>query len=403
MSGYPVDIPQRGRLAQLDRALVSGTRGREFKSHIAYQMNSRGWKIFLPLFTLPREAIINCVSNMQVMHAGEHCPRITREQNDAGARMNRLQKLLPLLFVGLLFTASPSQAAQAPLRVGTLAGVSGLAMAKMVTDHNAASRYQFKVHKSPELLTANVIAGEVDLAALPVNSAALLYNKEVPIRLTAVIGWGVMYLVSGDRSLKSWSALKDKDIHVAGKGAVSDLLFRYLTIKNGLEAGRDFRIQYLAPAELAQFAAAGKARYAVLPEPWVTETLQRNPQLMVALDFQEEWKRIERDRLTYPQTVLIASQSLLRNDPSLVTAFEKELEAAIRWLNLNPRQGGALAEKTIQVSAIAVEKGIKRCNLSYLRAADARSQIMTFLERLGTIAPEAIGGKLPDAGFIHQP
>jgi hypothetical protein len=27
----------RGRLAQLDRALVSGTRGRGFKSHIAYQ------------------------------------------------------------------------------------------------------------------------------------------------------------------------------------------------------------------------------------------------------------------------------------------------------------------------------------------------------------------------------
>jgi hypothetical protein len=26
----------RGRLAQLDRALVSGTRGRGFKSHIAY-------------------------------------------------------------------------------------------------------------------------------------------------------------------------------------------------------------------------------------------------------------------------------------------------------------------------------------------------------------------------------
>ncbi len=32
-----MDVIMSGRLAQLDRALVSGTRGRGFKSHIAYQ------------------------------------------------------------------------------------------------------------------------------------------------------------------------------------------------------------------------------------------------------------------------------------------------------------------------------------------------------------------------------
>ena len=317
--------------------------------------------------------------------------------------MNRRRKLLSFILIAMFFTALPGQATEAPLRVGTLAGVSGLAMVKMMAEPDAASRYRFNVYKSPELLTAHVIAGEVDLAALPVNSAALLYNKEVPIHLTSVIGWGVMYLVSGDRSLGSWPALKGKEIHIAGKGAVSDLIFRYLALKNGLEDGRDYRIQYLAPAELAQFAAAGRAPYAVLPEPWVTEALQRNPRLKVALDLQEEWKRIEEGRFTYPQTVLIARQSLLRSDSSRVAAFEKELDAGIRWLNLNPKQGGVLAEKSIQVSAVAVREGIKRCNLSYLKAAEARSQIMTFLERLGTMAPEAIGGKLPDAGFIYQP
>jgi hypothetical protein len=40
-----------GRLAQLDRALVSGTRGRGFKSRIAYQIYSMGWEVFpSPLF-----------------------------------------------------------------------------------------------------------------------------------------------------------------------------------------------------------------------------------------------------------------------------------------------------------------------------------------------------------------
>lgn len=317
--------------------------------------------------------------------------------------MKRLKIILSLAFIGLVFISPIVRAAEAPLRVGALAGGTGLAMVKMINDPAASGRYQFSVYKSPELLTAKVIAGEVDLAALPLNSAAILYNKEVPIRLTSVIGWGLMYLVSGDSSLKSWAALKDKEIHVAGKGAVSDLIFRYLAMKNGLDPGRDFRIQYLAPVELAQFAAAGKAPYAVLPEPWVTEVLLRNTQLKVAIDMQEEWKRSERDRLTYPQTVLIARQPLLRSDAGRVATFEKELEEAIHWLKLHPREGGALAEKTIQISALTVEKGIDRCNLNYLKAAGARTQIMTFLERLGTMAPEAIGGKLPDGGFIYQP
>jgi hypothetical protein len=38
---YGGGCPAQGRLAQLDRALVSGTRGRGFKSHIAYHYKMR--------------------------------------------------------------------------------------------------------------------------------------------------------------------------------------------------------------------------------------------------------------------------------------------------------------------------------------------------------------------------
>jgi NitT/TauT family transport system substrate-binding protein len=316
------------------------------------------------------------------------------------ARMRKYIWVIGFLFVLLNVSIT---AETKPLRVGTLAGVSGLAMVKMMAEPNVAVHYSFAVYKSPELLTAKVIAGEVDLAALPVNSAALLYNKGVPVRLTAIIGWGVLYLVSDDRSLKSWQSLKGKEVYVAGKGAVSDLLFQYLAMQNGIDPARDLKIQYMAPAELAQFAAAGKVRYAVLPEPWVSEALLRNSKLRVALDFQQEWRRLEHGRLTYPQTGLIVRQALLYERPAAVNSFLKDLESSIRWIGANPKQGGVLAERYIQISAGAVRKGLPRYNLHYIDANRARPEVNLFLERLGKMAPEAIGGKLPDAEFIDQP
>jgi NitT/TauT family transport system substrate-binding protein len=291
-----------------------------------------------------------------------------------------------------------------PLRVGTLSGITGLAMVRLMEPAGTAAPYEITVYKSPDLLVAKLVAGEVDLAALPLNTAAILYNKGVGVQITSVIGWGVLYVVAGDRRIKRWSDLKGKEIYLSAKGTVPDLLFRYLAAKNGLTAERDFTIHYLtSPVELAQLAASGKADLAVLPEPWVTEVVERNRQLRVVLDLQREWRRTERQSLTYPQSSLVVSKKALAAAPQAVEGFLKSLAASIRWVNRQPQAAGALAEKYVQINAGAVERGIKRCNLKYVAAAKIQTEINRFLERLGEKTPEAIGGKLPDEGFYYQP
>ncbi len=291
------------------------------------------------------------------------------------------------------------------IRVATLAGTTGLSMVKMMETPKLKNFIcSFEVLKSPDLAVAKLVAGETDFAGLPTNMAAILYNRGIGIQLSAIIGWGVMYVVSEDNGIKQWKDLKGKEVYVSSKGAISDILLRYLISKNGLNPETDVRIQYISSAvEIAQLAASGKAAVTALPEPWVTQVLEKNPKLNVVLDFQQEWKRVEKQGLFYPQTCVVVRRQFIKEYPEAVKEFLKGLSESMKWLQANGETGGTLAEKYVQISAIAVKSGLERCNLKYNDAYKVQNEVKGFLSRLVEFAPESVGGKIPDEGFIYHP
>ncbi|HBF39096.1 MAG TPA: ABC transporter substrate-binding protein [Firmicutes bacterium] len=321
--------------------------------------------------------------------------------------MKRRILFLTVIFIfvlGLLWTPAWSES-PTPTRVEALAGNIGLAMVHMM-DQSSTLKYptRFEVLKSPDLAVGKLIAGETDIAGLPISTAAVMYNKGVGIQVAAIIGWGLMYVVSNDKTVQRWKDLKGKEIYVSAKGAISDILLRYLISKNGLDPEKDVRIQYISSAvEIAQLTAAGKITLAALPEPWVTEVLQKNNHLQVVLDFQKEWQRVEKQETTYPQTCIVVRKQYAKEHPEAFQSFLKELAASIAWTNRNPRQTGILAEKYVQIAALSAEKGLQRTHLEYDEAYRYRSVIDSFLERLVGFAPESVGGKVPDEGFFYQP
>ncbi|HYH04122.1 MAG TPA: ABC transporter substrate-binding protein, partial [Bacillota bacterium] len=172
-----------------------------------------------------------------------------------------MKKLILLILIGLV-GVSVSIAAEKPrqIQVMALSGTTGLAMTKLIDEAaSGESRFNYTILKNPDLLMAKLIAGEADIAALPVNQAAILYNKGVAIGVPAIIGWGVLYIVGDDPALRKWKDLKNREINLVAKGAVPDLLFRYLVQKNGLNPDRDLKISYTtSPVEAAQLTAVGK-------------------------------------------------------------------------------------------------------------------------------------------------
>lgn len=309
-----------------------------------------------------------------------------------------------LLILALLIPIA-SGAENEPMRVAVLSGNVGLSMVKLI-DRPEAVKYpvRFEVYNNPNPVLAKLVSGDLDLAGLPANMAAILYNKGVPVQLASIIGWGVMYVISSDATIKTWPDLRNREVYVASKGAISDILFRYLVNKNGLDPEKDMKIQYIASAaELAQLAASGKATIAAVPEPWVTEALEKDPRLKIVLDYQQEWRRMEKQGLNYPQTCIVVRKGFAREHPQALREFLKDLESAISWANTHPEAAGVLAEKYVQIPAAVAQKGMARSNLRYADAYKVRREVDLFLHRLAEYAPDSVGGKVPDEAFYYQP
>lgn len=176
-------------------------------------------------------------------------------------------------------TAEPD--GEQPINVSVLSGTTGFGMAQMMqsaADGGSALNCNFTVETDAANITAALIKGTVDIAALPTNAAATLYNKtQGKVQLLAINTRGVLYLLDNGNGIESFADLKGKTVYVPAQNPT--FIFKYLCEQNGLTVGTEGDVdviisnKFAAPAELQQNVAAGTVTLAVLPEPMVTIAL----------------------------------------------------------------------------------------------------------------------------------
>ena len=124
--------------------------------------------------------------------------------------------------------------------------------------------------------------------------------------------------------------------------------------------------------------------------------------MRILLDFQEEWRRLEKRSESYPQSCLVVQEELARENPAAVSAFLKEAAVSSAWVVANPAAAAPLAQKYLQISPEAAREAIPRCNLRFIEASAAKPEIEYYLQRLLSFERQSIGGRLPDAAFYWQ-
>ncbi len=169
------------------------------------------------------------------------------------------------------------------INVSVLSGTTGFGMAQLMqknADGEAALNYHFNVESDASNITAALIKGTVDIAALPTNAASTLYNKtQGNIQLLAINTRGVLYLLDNGNGVESFADLKGKTVYVPAQNPT--FIFKYLCEQNGLTVGSEgdtdvdviISNKYTSPAEVQTNVAAGTVTLAVLPEPMVTIAL----------------------------------------------------------------------------------------------------------------------------------
>lgn len=288
--------------------------------------------------------------------------------------------------------------------IASLNGPSSMGLIRLIDSINNAGNRDLIVEIVDEPLQVRkmMLDGSADFAVLPTTMAAILYNKGLRYRLVGIPVWGTLYLIGQDTAITSWSDLKNRRVNVMARGMTPDVLFSYLLDKNGIDPKNDIDLDYSFPThiDLANAVVAGQAELGVLSEPMVSIVMEKNRNLHIILDLNEEWDKLYGVPLA--QTAFLASEKILAADSKIVEEIINAWERSDRWVKSNPDSASVLiARYDILPDNVIAYKSIPRSNLDFKRAHDIRADIEEYLKVFYEMNPDIIGGKMPDENFIY--
>lgn len=312
----------------------------------------------------------------------------------------RLKKMICLLtVVAMLLSCAVAEG----VHVAALKGPTAMGMVKMMKDDAGAS-YDFEICASADEITPRLVQGELDIAALPANLAAILYGRtEGELQVLAINTLGVLYIAERGESIQSVADLAGKTLYSAGKGSTPEFALNYILTANGLTPGEDVTIEY--KSEHSECLAAllnDSTAVAMLPQPFITTALSQAEDMRVALDLTEEWDKLQDENGSAMITgVVVARSDFIQNQPEAVEAFLTDYAASVEYSLENVSETAQIIGEYDIVPAAVAEKALPQCNICCITGAEMQAKLSGYLQVLFDADPESVGGALPDDGFYY--
>ena len=262
--------------------------------------------------------------------------------------------------------------------------------------------YTFTLAASADEVSPLLMKGELDMACVPANLAAVLYQKtEGDIVTLAVNTLGVLYIVENGNAVTSMADLAGKTIVASGKGSTPEYALRYLLSENGLDPDADVTIDWKSEhSECVTALATGAATIAMLPQPFVTVAENKISGLRTALDLTEQWDALDNGSALLTG-VIVARREVVEQNPAAVDAFLKDYAGSVEWVNANTADAAELIGSYDIVEAAVAEKALPHCNIVCITGAEMKDKLSGYLQVLFDADASSVGGALPGDNFYY--
>ena len=283
------------------------------------------------------------------------------------------------------------------VEIATLNGPTGMGMAKLM---DLTDKYNITTYQAPTDITPKLISGEVDVAALPSNMAAVLYNKtQGEIVAISPIALGVLYILGNDVELTSISDLEGKIIYASGQGGTPEYVLQKVLETAGLDP-EDVTVKWLANhADVNQKLLSEEGTIAMVPEPFVSTALAAgNGAVTQVFDMNAEWQNATGQEL--PMGVLVARKDFVTERQADLEVLLADYEDSVTFVNGDADEAAAfIVEKGFIAREEIAKSAIERCKIVLYAGANSSEGIdilKTFNETLYEMEPASVGGTLPD-------
>lgn len=291
------------------------------------------------------------------------------------------------------------------IRIGGLTGPTSMGLVQLMESaekQEASNNYIFTISGSADEVTPKLIQGQLDMAAVPANLGAVLYNNtKGAVKILAVNTLGVIYIVEKGNNVNSFEDLRGKKIYATGKGSTPEYALRYLLKENGLDPDKDVILEWKSePAEVVALLSGAEEGIAMMPQPFVTIAQSKIEGLRIAIDLNKAWDDLDNDSL-FITGVLVVRSDFAEKYPEQINKFLDEYKVSAEYANAHTPEAAQLIEKYGIFTAAVAEKAMPYCNITFIEGSEMKTVMEGYLNVLFEQNPKSVGGSLPDAEFYY--
>ena len=312
-----------------------------------------------------------------------------------------------------LALANDASAADVPVRIAAMKGPTAMGMVKLMDDVDSGTLnapYTFDILASTDEIAPLIAKGEVDIACVPANLAAVLWNNtDGAVTTLAINTLGVLYLATAGEPVESMADLAGRTIYASGKGATPEYALIYLLEANGINPDTDVTIEWKSEhAECVAALVQDPTAWALLPQPFATTAQVKNPDIACVFDLTAEWDAVqeslpEEDRSALLTGVTVARTAFLDEHPEAVDLFLERYEESVTWVNEHVDEAAELVGAYDIVVAEVAKKALPACSIVYIDGTEMQQDLAGYLGVLFDQNPKAVGGTLPGDAFYYLP
>lgn len=336
-----------------------------------------------------------------------------------------MKKLIALVLTLALLTLSfaacnrekKDETDETVIKIAYMNGPTGMGMAKLIHDNGGIEgneKYQFIKYSDAALATSDLKDGKVDMACLPTNTAATLYNKTDSIRVLALNCLNSLFIMTKTGvTVEDLSDLEGKTIYTISNGTPAAIL-RYLlaesdinaTVRTSMGEGENEK-ELTSPNDLAAKLIAGAIDIALVPEPVATAaplkiaSQGKDYTYSVAIDLTNAWGDVS----TSPVAMgcIVANKNFVNDHKALVDSFLEEYESSIDFV-ADPQNLDVAAQYVVDAGVLdalpAAKKSLTNLGsaIAYYDGARMKTTLVAFYNAIGL---NLIGGRLPDDEFYY--
>ncbi len=315
-----------------------------------------------------------------------------------------LRKLTALLLVLSLLLLPMATAEPAAVRIGALKGPTGMGMAPMMKDK--ADQYEFTLAAAPDQIVPLLVKGELDIAAVPANLGAVLYNNtEGAVRVLAVNTLGVLYVLERGDTVHTVADLKGRTLVTSGKGSTPEYALNYILAGNGLDPKADLTIEFKSEhAECLAAMLEDESVVAMLPQPFATVARTKAEDARIALDLNAEWDALQsgaENPSGLITGVVVARAAFVDEHPEAVEQFMADYAESVAFVQENVEEAARLIGEFEIFEAGPAKLALPYCNIVFISGEEMKTRLSGYLQSLLDQDPASIGGALPGEDFYY--